>query len=272
MHRPFKTVLLILILGALACPAHAAGTLIAHYTFDGTAADALGNYGDASMDNTVYEDGGVWINGIYPGDDPSGAWVQTPSITDLDFAAFSVSVEFKMSEAPGDIRPILMCGGLERWLSAYLDTDGRPQLRYNSGHIALTGTEAVSLDAWHVAALTWDGTTATLIIDGQVVGSAELSLNFGNGRSFGAGDGGAGKSFRGHWRDLKIYNGVETSLPAEESSLGAVRLCSASGGSARRHSNRTSSRSNRTGRPRPPRVHTKGVLTLERSAPFSLIS
>lgn len=222
MRRNVVTILCAFCLLAAADAARAQGALLAHFTLDGTAADATGNNSDIFLLNVVYEEGGVSLNGIYPGDDPSGSAVETGQIGGLDLLDFSVSIEFKMSELPGEIRPILMVGTSYRHLRAYLSADGRPYLIYGGGQTPVAD-EAVSLDQWHTAALLYDGTTATYTIDGVVVGQTPYTIDSYDDRRVGAVDGGMGHGFRGHLRNLKVLDGFDSSLPATASSLDAVK-------------------------------------------------
>jgi hypothetical protein len=154
---------------------HLAGTLIAHYNFDGTASDAVGENDDAII-NAPYEEGGIYI-----------------------------------------------AGSSQRWLGFYLDAEGEPYMTYNSGHTVEGTYGAVTLDEWHTEALIFDGTTAQATIDGVVFASMEVELQQGTDRRFVSYDSGFGKSFLGHLRNLKVFNGVDESLPADGATLGAVK-------------------------------------------------
>ncbi|HPF36463.1 MAG TPA: LamG domain-containing protein [Candidatus Krumholzibacteria bacterium] len=225
MNRSHLLPLLALIL--LATAAAAQPSLLAHYTLDDTMADALGITGDAVSGNIVYEEGGVYINGLYPGDTGDAAWYETPDIVALDYAGFSFSVEFMIAAAPGIARPVVMGGGAYRWLGVDIDPDGVPFLTYLSGHHGPVASGPVTPGEWHTAAVTYDGTSATLIIDGVVAGSqaVDLSPEWVNGgrKGFTCLDSGTGRNFLGHLRNLRVYDGVEQTLPQEAVSMGTVK-------------------------------------------------
>jgi hypothetical protein len=185
----------------------AEGTTIAFFTLNQTATDLTGLNGDANILNAPYEDGGVYLNGKYVGSDPDGSMVQTPYVTLLDFAAMSVRVDFKVSEWPSFSRPILFCGPNWRWMGASMTTGGEVYLSYN-GTVGPGSIEPVSLDVWHTLAMVYDGTTGHLILDGVEVASKDFIPTHGNDRKFVTHNGGYGTSFKGHVRNLVVYNGV----------------------------------------------------------------
>ena len=200
----------------------AEGTLIAFYTLDQTAADQTGNYADAEIINAPYEDGGVYLNGNYVGSDPDSSSVRTPNVTALDFAALSVYLEFKVSDLPSGGRPILFCGSSWRWMGASMNYNGQVYLSYN-GLNGPYSSQTVSMDTWHTLAMIHDGTTGHLILDGVEVGVQDFVPNHHDDRRFVMHNGGNGLAFKGHVRNLRIYNGIEETLATEPSTWGDVK-------------------------------------------------
>jgi hypothetical protein len=201
----------------------AEGTLIAHYTLNQTAVDHTGNNPDATIDNAPYVEDCVYLNGNYIGSDPDSSQVLTPQISALDFSALSAYVEFKVSEWPtSGYRPILICGRSWRWMGAKMNSDGELCLFYN-GLNTTYGTETVSLDEWHTLALVYDGTTGHLILDGVPLIEKDFTPNHGDDRRFVMHHSGNGIAFKGHVRNIMIYNGVEETLPTEQGSWGSVK-------------------------------------------------
>jgi hypothetical protein len=199
------------------------GALLVNYTLDQTAVDQTGNYDDVGIINAPYEEGGVYLNGNYIGSDPDSSEVLTPQITLLDFSAFSASVEFKVGEWPASgYRPILICGRSWRWMGAKMNGDGELALLYN-GLTTAYSTETASLDEWHTLALIYDGTTGRLILDGVELIAKDFTPNHGDDRRFVMHHSGNGIAFKGHVRNIMIYNGVEDSLPVESESWGSVK-------------------------------------------------
>lgn len=203
--------------------ARAEGTLLAHYTLNQTAVDETGNYPDIGIINAPYEDGGVYLNGNYIGSDPDFSEVLTPNIAALDFSALSAYVEFKVSEwASGGYRPILICGRSWRWMGAKMNYNGELALLYN-GYTTAYSAETVSLDEWHSLALIHDGTTGYLVFDGVELISQDFTPTHNDDRRFVMHHGGNGINFKGHVRNIMIYNGVEETLPVERGSWGNVK-------------------------------------------------
>lgn len=183
------------------------GTLIASYSLNQTAVDQTGKNGDIILVNTLFEDGGVYLNGNYVGTDPDSSKIETLPLTALDFSAFSVRIEFKVGELPSWVRPILYCGSSWRYMGVNLNSSGQLFLSCNtiSGPAS---TQTVTLDAWHTIVVTWDGTAGHLFFDGEEVASKVFTPNFNNDRRFVSHNGGIGKAFKGHLRNLAVYNGV----------------------------------------------------------------
>lgn len=222
MRRHVLTFLCAFCLLAAADATLAQGTLLAHFPLVSDSADATGNNDDAYINNVVFEDGSAYFNGIYPGNDPSGSVLETGQIAGLDLHDFSVSVEFRLSELPGEARPILLVGSIYRHLLAYLDPEGHPYLIYGGGQ-TVDADEAVSLDEWHTAAVLYDGTTATYTIDGAVVAQTLYAIDSYDDRRIANVDGGMAHGFLGHLRNLRVYNGLEATLPTVATSLDAVK-------------------------------------------------
>lgn len=207
---------------AAAADVSAQGTLIAHYTLDLTVADETGNHADAFLVNAPYEDGGIYLNGLYPGTEPDGSLMQTALLTDLQIGSCSLSIEFKVGELPGANMPILMCGPSWRWMGAGLTPTGEVFLYCNSAD-GPAGGPPVSLDTWHVLALAYDGTTGRLILDGVEVASRDFTANHHDDKWLSTENGANATAFKGHLRDLRVYNGFEESLPAEQVTIGELK-------------------------------------------------
>jgi len=185
----------------------ARGTLLAAYSLDQTAADQTGHYADATILNAPFEDGGVYLNGKYDGTDPDGSKVQTPGVTQLDFSSLSVRADFKISEWPAANRPILYCGASWRRMGANLTSSGHLYLAYNTiGGPA--SAETVALDVWHTLVMTYDGAAGHVFLDGVEVAVQVFTPNHGDDRRFVTFNGGNGTAFKGHLRNLAVYNGV----------------------------------------------------------------
>lgn len=185
----------------------ARGTMIASYSLDQTAVDATGINPEADIRNAPYEDGGVYLNGNYVGVDPDSSWVRTPSLSTLDFAALSVRVDFKVGELPDYVRPILYCGSSWRWMGVNLNSSGQVFLSCNT-IAGPPSTASVTLGSWHTIVITWDGTAGHLFFDGVEVEARVFTPDFNNDRRLITQNGGNGTAFKGHLRNLAVYNGV----------------------------------------------------------------
>ncbi len=205
-----------------ASPASAQWTLLASYPMNGTAEDATGTYDPIILFNTPYEGGGVYVNGIYPDGTPGAAQILTPPITALDFDAFTFSVDFKIAELPDGNIPVIVAGDLHRWGGAVLDPDGKLHILYNDID-GPAGTGSVSLDTWHYLVFTYDGTGAALYLDYELVATRTFVLDHDEDRVFTFSHGGSGTSFKGHIRNLTVYNGVLDPTPVARRTWGAIK-------------------------------------------------
>ncbi|MEM7111243.1 MAG: LamG-like jellyroll fold domain-containing protein [Chloroflexota bacterium] len=124
--------------------------------------------------------------------------VVTPSVIDPSATPFSASVWFNVADLSQQ-RVILSQENGVAWLA--LDTNGR--LLSSLGGVDLVGETAVSLNQWHHAALTFDGTTLSLYLDGGLEKSEARTPQANNGTHlWGAG------SFSGLLDEASLYGRV----------------------------------------------------------------
>jgi len=195
---------------------------IAHYTLDQTAADLTGNYGDAGLYNAPYEDGGVYINGLYLGTNPEGSLVETAFLTGLDFNSFTVSVEFKIAEIPAEWHSILFGGPSWRWIGASISSSGRLWMSYNGTDRPQTDT-VVTPGEWHTLALSYDGVTGVMVLDGVELDRHDFVMVHQNDRYFTSDHPGRGVAFLGHLRNLIVYDRANESVPSTQTTFGSVK-------------------------------------------------
>jgi hypothetical protein len=206
------TILLSAVMGfALAQP-----TLIADYPFTADGFDLISS-AEATLQNALFAEGGVYSNGIYPGNDPSGTSVITAEIESLDFEHFSFTLEFRAASLPTELSwmPIVSGGPLWRWLTVLITREGQIGLRVNNGSIQEISDRTVEVDVWHDLTVKYDGdTVAVLLNDTAVIQMSVPDLDTGDNKRISNIDWGAGRAFKGYWRNLKVYNGDATvSLP-----------------------------------------------------------
>lgn len=186
-------------------------TLIACYPLISDGVDSMGLNPAMTLENAPFEKGGVYCNGIYPGSNPGSYVAATPSINLLNTKSFSVSMDFFVSEIK--TQPVWIIGSSGRWIGFYLKADGTVALLYNNWDY-LTTSITYSVNEWHNAKISFDGTTANIFLDSSLAGS----LKFGNGYvelngpdtqtdtdietiNYSNGD-----AFEGYVKDLKVYN------------------------------------------------------------------
>jgi hypothetical protein len=187
-------------------------TLIAYYPLISNGVDSTGLNPAITLENAPFEKGGVYCNGIYPvSSNPDFYVVETPSINLLNSKSFSISMDFFVSEKK--TQPVWIIGSSGRWIGFYLKADGTVALLYNNWDY-LTTPITYSVNEWHNAKISFDGTTANIFLDNSLAGS----LKFGNGyvelngpdtqtdTDIGTINYSNGDAFEGYVKDLKVYN------------------------------------------------------------------
>ncbi len=180
-------------------------TLIAHYKLDGTPDDATGNNGPIQLTNAPYQDGGIYLNGIYIGNDPvNGSDATTPTIDSLNFKKFAIEAMFKITDV--QTNPVFVGGTGWRWMGFYI-FDSTVAFMYNNGNFVSSST-VISFNTFHTATIVYDSTiqTASWYLDGNLVGSQVFALAHGNDKNVSTSNFGMGFVFKGIFDDLKIYS------------------------------------------------------------------
>lgn len=196
-----------------------AQTLIASYSLFETPSDATGNQVDIVLKNTPYEDRGIYVNGNYVSVDPDSSDVTTPPLAGLTIASFTISVDFKIASPYASTRPIIIVGRSWRWMGAKLRNDSRVALFYN-GIDGPISTTAVIPGTWHRLTLTHDGSVGRLYLDNQLEASQAFVPNDGDDRRITTSYTSSGTAFKGHLRNLNVFNGVGTLTSIDDTPTG----------------------------------------------------
>jgi len=174
--------------------------LIAHYPLSSNPDDITGNNPPMELINTPFQEGGIYCNGNYLHGDPDSCNAETPYIPNLDFYSFSITAYFKVEEYPpyNSFIPIFVGGHGWRWVRINLMEDG-----------TLYGGETqCSLNSWHKATVTYDNYVRKIYLDDELATIYEYKIVHGHDRNVSITNFGSGVTFKGIFRDLKIYNGI----------------------------------------------------------------
>jgi len=191
-------------------------SLQAHYSFLNTADETNGSYGAAELVNAPFVDTcGVFSYGGYLFDtiDEDSSFVGTPQIGALNDAAFAVQVEFKVDSVEMRARPVIVVGDSWRYIGLFTQFDGTFAVLHND---ALYQTDApVSIEAgrWHTCTITYStgNETARYYIDGALIFSrTDTLVRPDYDTRVTNTHGGFGWTFRGYWRNLKVYSSNTT--------------------------------------------------------------
>ncbi len=186
--------------------------LIAHYPLISDGVDLTGLNAAMTLQNTPFQNGGIYCNGIYSYSQNSNyCLAQSPPINAFKPESFSISMDFFVMEK--STQPVWIIGTSCRWIGFYLYDDGTVALLYNNWDF-LTTPKTYSLNEWHSAKISFDGTVANIFLDNSLAGS----LKFGNGyvplnygtcgpsdTEIGVTNFSNGAVFKGYVRNLKVY-------------------------------------------------------------------
>jgi hypothetical protein len=185
-----------------------AQTLLAEYPLLSDGVDISGNNAEMTILEAPFQNGGIYSNGIYNGNDTMGSYIQSPQIADFNFDDLTVKVDFLLDEYPEHNKPIIMLGSNWRWMSAWMD-ESKIALKVNNGSYYEISDAVVSLNQWHTLSVSYNKAEAKaeLYLDFNMVLSIDVEeLNHHeNGRITNL-DGGIGKTYLGYWKNLRIYN------------------------------------------------------------------
>ncbi|MBK7409235.1 MAG: T9SS type A sorting domain-containing protein [Saprospirales bacterium] len=190
--------------------------LVAHYTLQETAEDLTGNQDTIQLINAPFQGtDGVYSFGAYLnnalGEDST--LIHTPKMEVLNDTAFAFQVEFRLDTIrPG--KPIVVAGDLWRYLGMHINSDTTIRAMHNSV-LYVTTSVPLNIDQWYTATLihykAGNGQTEYYLddqlifeIEGQL-DHPENDINISNTHF------GQGSSYRGFWRNLKVYEAAETS-------------------------------------------------------------
>ncbi len=191
---------------------------LADYPLTANLSDATGNFPDMDAEHIVFQNGGVYTNGVYYGHDSNtGSYVQTPNLATFDINDFIVKVDFKAAEIPSSSSmPVLTCGDSWRWIRFYVNNSGHLEYvgyhsngQYFSGIVSNT---SISVNTWYTIGLTYQQTTNSLKIYINNTLKETVTINNGfqhnNNFNFTNQDPGSGSVLKGYWRNLVIYKSV----------------------------------------------------------------
>ncbi len=199
-------VLAILITGGLQ-----AQELMARYPLTINGADTTGQNDDMELTNAIFENGGVYSNGIYYGNDTNGTVLVTPPFASFNYDDFTVYLTFYMNQYPGSRMPVLIGGRLWRWIGVYADTSN-VWFMANDGSIYQNTNHTIPLNQWNTLRISYNGAMdkCYLYLNSNLIGEYDIeSFNTGDDPRFINSHEGQGLTFKGYWRDLVFYNSSE---------------------------------------------------------------
>jgi len=182
--------------------------LIAHYPLRQSLFESTRTHSPLITANAPLQpERGVFCSGEYPLDWPGGCDVRTPQLMRMDPSSFTVSAEFLVPRRRAVPGPLFVFGQSSRWLGVVLRPDGGVQLLTNNSRRTDCSVK-YRTGLWHEAAISFNGDTATLYLDGIPGCRAQGPLNTGNDRALLLTNYGDATTYYGFIRELTVYNGV----------------------------------------------------------------
>lgn len=188
----------------------AQNNLIASYPLNNSASDVTGRNGEMYLLNIVYQNEGIYCNGVYHyGGDGSDlpCAAKTTGLTDFNFYGFTIDVDFMVTEYR--FQPVIVGGDGCRWVGFYLNNNGKIQLMYNNNTFELSDL-GYDLNIWHNAKISYNGTTLVMYMDNTIACSINVDLNFNicftPDTQIGINNYSSGEAFKGYIKNLKIYS------------------------------------------------------------------
>ncbi len=186
----------------------AQGSLLANYPLTENGDDVSGQNETMLLKNILFENGGVYSNGIYAGDDTTGSQILTPPFPTFDYNNFTVLLDFKIDSLPENRQAIIIGGLLWRWIGAYID-DGKIVFMSNDFTTYDVSDIEVPVNQWNTLRFSYDITIGNcyFYFNNMLVSSYPIDeFNSGDDPRFGNAHTGQGDTFKGYWRNLIFHN------------------------------------------------------------------
>jgi len=193
-------------------------SLIAHYPLSADANDITGKNLPMELINTPFQDGGIYCNGNYIDGDQDSCNATTPDVSDFNFSSFAISLTFKISQSYDERKPIIVGGSSWRWMSIFIDPDSSIGFDMFGAFLNSPSSQTkYNPNSWHKVSVIYDSVSQTgeLFLDDILIQIDATQLNHGNENFFTITHSGAGRTFKGILKDLKIYSKSQSTDIAE---------------------------------------------------------
>jgi hypothetical protein len=150
---------------------------------------------------------GLFCNGDYILDWPDGCDVRTPVLSAWNLSAFTIKAQFLIPTPRVPPNTVFVAGSSSRWLSYQLRGDGSIRLAYNNSASADCSVK-YRIGFWHEAAITFDGRTIELYLDGVRGCRLDSTLDTHGEKVLLLTNYATASTFYGLLRELTVYNAV----------------------------------------------------------------
>jgi len=203
-----KTILFISLFIVSVMIGRAQNSLMANYPLTENGEDVSGQNETMLLKNILFENGGIYSNGIYAGDDTTGSQILTPPFPTFDYNNFTVLLDFKIDFLPENRQAIIIGGLLWRWIGAYID-NGNIAFMANDFTIYDISDIKVPVNQWNTLRFSYDINIGNcyFYFNNVLVSTYSINeFNSGDDPRFGNAHTGQGDTFKGYWRNLIFHN------------------------------------------------------------------
>jgi hypothetical protein len=189
-----------------------AQSLLAHFPLTSNGNDTTGNGNFVTINKGVFGNDGVYFDGTY-----QVSYGVTNEIEGLKSMPFSISIDFKIDGTfSNGTYPVFVDG--ENRLAAFTIISNGSTMKAgvfaNDNAVNATSSTTINPNTWYHAKLNYDRTKLSLYIDNVfAVDLPVLIVNRNGGATANAiysQNTASTKTFKGWWKNLKVYNGVVT--------------------------------------------------------------
>ena len=195
---------------------------IADYPLSKDGRDITGRYSDIQLQNTHFAQGGVYSNGKYLGTTPGGSFIITPQLSGLTTSHFAFRLSFNVDSLPNTL---FVFGDRWRWLKGEVAYDSTVLITVSKKDgfgRSIRSNYHVDKGEWYTLGFEYDSIVGsfTLYMNDTLAGSIQLHspIEMHNDLRVTNEDAGLGHTFKGYWKDLRLYSAKSNAVKTPKDS------------------------------------------------------
>jgi hypothetical protein len=185
--------------------------LIASYPLQTNGKEEAGRLPDMNLTGAYsFKNGGIYSNGIYGA---GGTFIGTPTIDSMKLNDFVVMLDFKVETDPTTWDPLFMIGELWRFIGIGLYKNDSTLMFYFNGNSMIYNRSLFKykMNTWYAIALKHKTNFSTLYVNDKIEITHNAAFDLGSNinetthRRITNTHSGLGITYKGYWRNLKVY-------------------------------------------------------------------